>query len=47
MAYIRKLVIYEDDRLIAFNKPTGLAVQGGTGTTRHIDGLLGCVHQEG
>jgi 23S rRNA pseudouridine955/2504/2580 synthase len=36
---MRSLVIYEDDRIIALNKPTGLAVQGGTGTTRHIDGL--------
>jgi 23S rRNA pseudouridine955/2504/2580 synthase len=36
---MRSLVIYEDDRIIALNKPSGLAVQGGTGTTRHIDGL--------
>ena len=47
VAYIRKLVIYEDDRLIAFNKPTGLAVQGGTGTTRHIDGLLDAFTKKG
>ena len=37
---MRGLVIYEDDDLIALNKPFGLAVQGGTKTTRHIDGLL-------
>jgi 23S rRNA pseudouridine955/2504/2580 synthase len=36
---MRSLVIYEDDRIIALNKPSGLAVQGGTGTTRHIDAL--------
>ncbi len=36
---MRSLVIYEDDQIIALNKPTGLAVQGGTGTTRHIDAL--------
>ena len=36
---MRSLVIYEDDHLIALNKPAGLAVQGGTGTTRHIDAL--------
>lgn len=36
---MRSLVIFEDDRIIALNKPTGLATQGGTGTTRHIDGL--------
>jgi 23S rRNA pseudouridine955/2504/2580 synthase len=36
---MRSLVIYEDDRIIALNKPHGLAVQGGTGTNRHIDAL--------
>ena len=36
---IRSLVIYEDDQIIALNKPTGVAVQGGTGTTRHIDAM--------
>jgi 23S rRNA pseudouridine955/2504/2580 synthase len=36
---MRSLVIYEDDRIIALNKPSGLAVQGGTGTSRHIDAL--------
>ncbi len=39
-AFMRGLVIYEDDHLIALNKPFGLAVQGGSKTTRHIDGLL-------
>ena len=38
--WIRSLVIYQDDHVIAINKPSGIAVQGGTGTTRHIDGLL-------
>jgi 23S rRNA pseudouridine955/2504/2580 synthase len=36
---MRDLVIYEDDRIIALNKPQGLAVQGGTGTSRHVDAL--------
>ena len=39
-AFIRSLVVYEDETLIALNKPAGLAVQGGSGTTRHVDGLL-------
>ncbi|MEO1028350.1 MAG: RluA family pseudouridine synthase [Pseudomonadota bacterium] len=39
--FIRGLVLYEDDDLIALNKPHGLAVQGGTKTPRHIDGMLG------
>jgi 23S rRNA pseudouridine955/2504/2580 synthase len=39
-AYARSLVLYEDDEVLALNKPWGLAVQGGTKTTRHIDRLL-------
>jgi len=39
-AFIKSLVIYEDADLIAINKPAGIAVQGGTKTTRHIDGML-------
>jgi tRNA pseudouridine32 synthase/23S rRNA pseudouridine746 synthase len=38
--YVRDLVFYEDDALIAFNKPSGLAVQGGSGITRDVDRLL-------
>jgi 23S rRNA pseudouridine955/2504/2580 synthase len=37
---IEKMIIYEDDHLLVLNKPFGLAVQGGTGTKRHIDGML-------
>ncbi|MGB3406255.1 MAG: RluA family pseudouridine synthase [Jannaschia sp.] len=36
---IRSCVIYRDDHLIALNKPPGLASQGGSGQTRHVDGL--------
>lgn len=39
-AFIREMVIYEDDDIVALNKPAGLAVQGGTNTNRHVDGLL-------
>lgn len=38
--FMHSLVIFEDDDVIALNKPAGLAVQGGTNTKRHIDGLL-------
>ncbi len=38
--YIRSLVIYSDEWLVALAKPPGLAVQGGTGTTRHVDALV-------
>jgi 23S rRNA pseudouridine955/2504/2580 synthase len=37
---IQRLVIHRDDWVIALNKPSGLAVQGGSGTERHVDGLL-------
>jgi 23S rRNA pseudouridine955/2504/2580 synthase len=37
---LREMVLYEDRDLIVLNKPFGLAVQGGSGTTRHIDGML-------
>jgi 23S rRNA pseudouridine955/2504/2580 synthase len=46
-AFIRSLVVHEDDRLIALNKPAGLAVQGGSGTTRHVDGLLDALARKG
>lgn len=38
--FIKSLVIYKDDKIIVLNKPSGLAVQGGTNTTKHIDGML-------
>ena len=38
-AMIRACVLYRDDHIIALNKPAGLPTQGGTGVTRHIDGL--------
>ena len=40
IAYARSLVLYEDDEVLALNKPSGLAVQGGTKTSKHIDRLL-------
>ncbi len=39
-AEIQKLVIHRDAEVIALNKPPGLAVQGGSGTERHVDGML-------
>lgn len=38
-AMMRAAVLYRDDDVIALAKPPGLATQGGSGTTRHIDGL--------
>ena len=37
---IEKMIIYEDEHVLVLNKPFGLAVQGGTGTKKHIDGML-------
>ncbi|MCX7364165.1 MAG: RluA family pseudouridine synthase [Alphaproteobacteria bacterium] len=37
---IQHLVIHRDDHVIAIDKPSGLAVQGGSGTERHVDGML-------
>jgi 23S rRNA pseudouridine955/2504/2580 synthase len=37
---IQSLVIHRDDWVIALNKPSGLAVQGGSGTEKHVDGML-------
>ena len=34
------LVIHKDSSVIVINKPPGLATQGGSGITRHVDGLL-------
>jgi len=38
--YAKSLVLYEDEEVLALNKPSGLAVQGGTKTARHVDRLL-------
>jgi 23S rRNA pseudouridine955/2504/2580 synthase len=37
---VRGLVIHEDAALFVLNKPSGIPTQGGSGVTRHIDGLL-------
>lgn len=37
---IEGMILFEDDHVLVLNKPFGIAVQGGTGTKRHIDGLL-------
>jgi 23S rRNA pseudouridine955/2504/2580 synthase len=39
-AFARSLVLYEDEDVLILNKPAGLAVQGGTKTSHHIDRLL-------
>jgi len=43
---IRDMILYEDKDLMVLNKPYGLAVQGGSGTKRHIDGMLASLANE-
>ena len=42
-AFIKSITLYEDDDVLVLNKPMGLAVQGGSGTTHHLDGMLGAL----
>jgi len=39
-ATLEAAVLYRDDWVIALDKPPGLAVQGGTGQSRHLDAML-------
>ncbi|GAB1582205.1 RluA family pseudouridine synthase [Phyllobacterium phragmitis] len=37
---LAQMLLYEDPKVYVFNKPAGLAVQGGSGVTRHVDDML-------
>ena len=39
-AFLQSITLHEDADVLVLNKPMGLAVQGGSGTTRHVDGML-------
>ena len=39
-SWLREHVLHQDKFIIGLNKPAGLAVQGGSGTARHVDGML-------
>jgi 23S rRNA pseudouridine955/2504/2580 synthase len=39
-AMLHEAILHRDEAVIVLNKPPGLAVQGGTATERHLDGLL-------
>ncbi len=39
-AFLKSITLHEDDDVMVLNKPMGLAVQGGSGTTRHLDLML-------
>lgn len=38
--FLKSITLYEDREVLVLNKPFGLAVQGGSGTVRHVDGIL-------
>jgi 23S rRNA pseudouridine955/2504/2580 synthase len=40
LAFLRAITLHEDADVLVLNKPMGLSVQGGSGTTRHVDGML-------
>jgi 23S rRNA pseudouridine955/2504/2580 synthase len=37
---LTNMILFEDDDVMVLNKPAGLAVQGGSGITRHVDQML-------
>ena len=37
---LKEMTLFEDKDMLVLNKPFGLAVQGGSGTKYHIDGML-------
>ena len=39
--HARSLLMHEDAHILVFNKPAGLAVQGGSGVTQSLEHLLG------
>ncbi len=45
-AFLTSITLYEDDDLMILDKPSGIAVQGGTKTVRHIDGLLAALGED-
>jgi 23S rRNA pseudouridine955/2504/2580 synthase len=45
-AFLKSITLYEDADVLVLNKPMGLAVQGGLGTKRHVDGLLEALRDE-
>src|SRR5829696_1091687 len=45
-AFLRSITLYEDADVLVLDKPFGLAVQGGSATKRHVDGLLEALRDE-
>src|SRR5215213_1043832 len=45
--FLKSITLHEDADVMVLNKPMGLSVQGGSGTTRHVDGMLEVLRQPG
>ncbi len=45
-AELARLILYQDAAVIVLDKPAGLAVQGGPGIRRHLDGMLDALRGE-
>jgi 23S rRNA pseudouridine955/2504/2580 synthase len=45
--FLNSIKLFEDDHIMAFNKPSGLAVQGGSKVQHHIDGMLASLVEDG
>jgi 23S rRNA pseudouridine955/2504/2580 synthase len=45
--FIQSIILFEDGDILAVNKPPRLAVQGGSKTSRHIDGMLNSYIKKG
>ena len=43
---LKQMTLFEDKHLMVLNKPYGLAVQGGSGMKRHVDGMLQALASE-
>jgi 23S rRNA pseudouridine955/2504/2580 synthase len=43
---LKRMILHEDRDLMVLDKPFGLAVQGGSGMTHHLDGMLASLANE-
>ena len=43
--FLKSITLYEDADVLVLDKPMGLAVQGGSGTVRHVDGMLAVLQE--
>jgi 23S rRNA pseudouridine955/2504/2580 synthase len=46
-AFLQSIILYEDADVLVLDKPMGLAVQGGSGTVRHVDGMIAVLQVPG